>query len=216
MAHSTHREEFIHLVDLAHDRVLIAWGAFFFTRSGPDRRWQITDDEQLGDVGRRTCIGSGAESFGDATVRVLGDGGEVVAEASTSDRTWVWLEGLQPDTEYRYQVEVAGKHWADGERWDWVPSARGGYDLAPAGRRYDLRFRTWPHPDAQTPAMRFVALGDYGVGIRSDSAVGRLLRGTGLHRAIGPALHVGGAARSLRGGGGEESEERHGKGATGR
>ena len=33
---------------------------------------------------------------------------------------------------------------APGQLRDWVPSERVGYDLTPAGRRYDLRFRTWP------------------------------------------------------------------------
>jgi tartrate-resistant acid phosphatase type 5 len=28
-----HREPFIHLADLAHDRALIAWGAFYFERT---------------------------------------------------------------------------------------------------------------------------------------------------------------------------------------
>ena len=58
-----HVEPFVHLVDLAHDRVLIAWGAFFFERT-PQERWEIIDDEALSEkVGRRTCIGSSAEPF---------------------------------------------------------------------------------------------------------------------------------------------------------
>lgn len=178
MSHAElHSEPFVHLVDLTHDRVLIAWGAFCFTRDGADRRWEIVDDEQLFDaVGRRTCIGSNAEPFGTATVQVLDENGEPAAEARTTDRTWVWITGLQPDTDYRYRVLVNGEQWAAGERWDWTPSPRGGYDLAPAGRSYDLRFRTWPSPDADTPPVRFVALGDYGVGIRSDSESSRRQR----------------------------------------
>ena len=105
-----------------------------------------------------------AEPFGHATVQVLSTDGDVVAEASTDERAWVWVEGLQPDTDYRYRVLVDGRQWAADEFWDWVPSARGGYDLEPAGRHYDLRFRTWPHPDAPTPPLTFVAMGDYGVG----------------------------------------------------
>jgi tartrate-resistant acid phosphatase type 5 len=163
-----HREPFIHLVDLAWDRVLIAWGAFFFERT-EQVRWEIIDDEWLASrVGRRTCIGASAEPFGRATVQVLGTDGEVMAEASTEDQAWVWVQGLEPDTDYRYRVVVEGAEWAAGELWDWIPDDRGGYDLAPAGRRYDLRFRTWPHPDVPTPPVRFVALGDYGVGVRAD------------------------------------------------
>jgi tartrate-resistant acid phosphatase type 5 len=175
MAEELHVEEFVHLVDLSHDRALIAWGAFTFRRT-EDGRWQIADDEELPSlVGRRTSIGTGAEPYGAATVQVLA-AGSVVAEASTTDRTWVWLTGLGPDTEYRYRVVVDGREWAAGERRDWVPSGRGGYDLAPAGRSYDLRFRTWPHPDAETPPVRFVAIGDFGVGIRSDSESSRRQR----------------------------------------
>jgi hypothetical protein len=172
-----HAEQFVHLVDLSDDRVLVAWGAFYFVREADDRRWRIVDDEELWRfAGRRTCIGSRAEPFGSATVQVHGMDGAPVAEASTDDRTWVWIGGLQPDTEYRYRITVDGQEWAAGERWDWVPSPRGGYDLAPAGRRYDLRFRTWPNLDVETPATRFVALGDYGVGIKSDSESSRRQR----------------------------------------
>ncbi|CAN5274866.1 hypothetical protein BH18ACT9_BH18ACT9_20150 [soil metagenome] len=177
MSTEVHSEKYVHLVDLSHDRVLIAWGAFAFTREAAGQRWEIVDDQQLGEVaGRRTCIGSSAEPFGHATVQVLAATGAVVAEASTSDRAWVWVEGLTSDSDYTYRILVDGEEWAAGERWDWVPSARGGYDLAGAGRSYDLRFRTWPVPDAETPNMRFVALGDYGVGIRSDSESSRRQR----------------------------------------
>ncbi|HEX2177470.1 MAG TPA: metallophosphoesterase [Nocardioidaceae bacterium] len=172
-----HREPFVHLVDLSHDRVLVGWGAFWFRRAEGAHRWEIVDDEDLVAVaGRRACIGSGAEPFGPARVEVLADDGEVVATATTEDRAWAWVEGLDADTDYRYRVVVDGEEWAAGERWDWVPSRRGGYDLAPAGRGYDLRFRTFPHPEAPTPQVRFVALGDFGVGIRSDSESSRRQR----------------------------------------
>ena len=171
-----HREEFIHLVDLTHERVLVAWGAFFFERQ-PSGRWEIVDDDRLPELaGRTTCIGERAEPFGSATVQLLGVDGAVAAEASTDDRTWVWVDGLRPDTEYRYRVLVDGREWAGGELWDWVPSDRGGADLRAAGRRYDLRVRTWPDPDAPTPLVRFAAIGDYGVGIRADAESSRRQR----------------------------------------
>ncbi|MDQ3358802.1 MAG: metallophosphoesterase family protein [Actinomycetota bacterium] len=164
------REPFVVLADLAHDRALVTWGAFYFVRHHPDQRWAIVEDHQLpGVVGRHTCIGTEAEPFGDTTVEVLDPSGVVVAQASTTEHTWVWLEGLEPDTEYHYRVVVDGEPWGDGELWDTLPDRRGGYDLMPSDRTYDLRFRTWPHPDGPTPPLQFVALGDYGVGIRSDS-----------------------------------------------
>ncbi len=171
-----HREEFVHLVDLSHDRALVAWGAFWFRRDPADGRWIILDDSELqAAVGRRTSIGHGAEPFGDACVEVLDAGGEIVAESRTEDRAWVWVEGLEPDSMYRYRIRVDGREWASGRRWDWVPTAAGGYDLEP-GQTYDLRFRTFPAPDAATPRVRFVAMGDYGVGIRSDSESSRRQR----------------------------------------
>ncbi len=172
----THREEFIHLVDLTHDRALVAWGAFFFERQAVGR-WEIVDDARLRETaGRTTCIGSAAEPFGSATVQVLDLDGAVVAESSTDQRTWAWVDGLRPDTDYRYRVVVDGREWAADDLWDWVPSERGGNDLLPVGRRYDLRFRTWPHPDAETPPVRFAAIGDYGVGIRADAESSRRQR----------------------------------------
>jgi tartrate-resistant acid phosphatase type 5 len=171
-----HREEFVHLVDLSHDRALIAWGAFWFRRHEVDGRWNILDDSELHEaVGRRTSIGHGAEPFGEAGVEVLDAGGDVVAEARTGDRAWTWVEGLEPDTAYRYRILVDGHEWAAGQRRDWVPAASGGYDLGP-GRTYDLQFHTFPAPDRPAPLVRFVAMGDYGVGIKSDSESSRRQR----------------------------------------
>jgi hypothetical protein len=170
-----HREEFVHLVDLSHDRALIAWGAFWFRRDESLGLWRILDDSELGAVGRRTCIGHGAEPYGAARVQVLDTDGEVVAEAATDTQTWVWIAGLEPDTDYQYRVEIDGEEWAAGQRWDWTPCAAGGYDLEPGGS-YDLGFRTFPAPDRATPPVRFVAMGDYGVGIRSDSESSRRQR----------------------------------------
>jgi tartrate-resistant acid phosphatase type 5 len=171
-----HREEFVHLVDLSHDRVLIAWGAFWFRRDEADGRWNILDDSQLREaVGRSTSIGHHAEPFGEARVEVLDADGEVVASSHTADRSWAWVEDLQPDTAYRYRIRVDGHDWAAGQRCDWVPTASGGYDLGPGGS-YDLSFRTFPAPDGDTPPVRFVAMGDYGVGIKSDSESSRRQR----------------------------------------
>ena len=173
----THREPFIHLAELGADRALVGWGAFWFQRPSSDGRWEVVDDDQLPAVaGRSTCIGSGAEPFGAAVVRVYDAEDRQVAEERTHDRAWVWVDGLTPDTVYRYDVTVDGEHWAAGERHDWVASDRGGWDLAPSGRSYDLRFRTFPDPARPTPPTKFVALGDYGVGTRSDSESSRRQR----------------------------------------
>ncbi len=141
-----HVEPFLQLADVTDHSVLLAWGAFWFYRS--DGQWQIVDDGRLPDVaeGRRRCIGASAEPYGDAVVEVLDARGRVVADAGTRDRSWTWVDGLDPDTEYRYRVRVGGADWASGERWDWVPDPRGGYDLMPAGREYDARSGRIPPP----------------------------------------------------------------------
>ncbi len=172
----THVEPFIHLVDVTSDTVLIAWGAFWFQRRTPLEQWRLVETERMEEVaGRTSLIGHEAEPYGDALVEVLDDDGAVVAAAGTAERSWVQVEGLRPDTPYRYRVLLDGEEWAAGERWDWAPAPRGGYDLAPAGRSYDLRFRTWPPPDAAAP-LSFAVLGDYGVGTASDSESSRRQR----------------------------------------
>ncbi len=170
-----HREEFVHLVDLSHDRVLIAWGAFWFRRDEAGGRWNILDDSELQEaVGRHTSIGHGAEPFGEAQVEVLDAGGEVVAGARTADESWLVGGGPAPDTSYAI---ASGRRPRVGRR----PASRLGAHrvgrLRPrAGQSYDLGFHTFPAPDSATPPVRFVAMGDYGVGIKSDSESSRRQR----------------------------------------
>ena len=132
-------------------------------------------------VPRTETIGSGSEPFGHAVVEVQCDG-TVVARAETDEHNHVWLDGLEPDTEYRYRVEVDGRPWAGGELLDWsVEEAT----LVKAGGRYDNRFRTFPAVDANVP-VAFAVLGDFGVGIvdgRLDGAR-QLLIAKALERAV--------------------------------
>ena len=159
-----HFEEFLHLAGLGHDKALIAWGGFYFRRGGsPYGEWRIVDDEELTKVApeaRSETIGARSEPFGRATVEVE-RAGVVVARADTDERNHVWVEGLEPDTEYRYRVLVDGRPWGEGELRDW--SVEQG-TLVEAGGRYDNRFRTFPAPDEAVP-IAFAVLGDFGVGI---------------------------------------------------
>lgn len=161
--HDLHFEPFVHLVDVTDRSALVAWGGFFL-RQGDDG-WLVVDDDELPDG--RTAAGTiGVESapYGAAVVDVL-DGDRVVASASTADSNHVWVEGLQPDREYRYRITVDGEEWGVGERWDWRLGADGeGGGLAPSGRRYDCQLRTHPSDDHPAP-VAILALGDYGVGI---------------------------------------------------
>jgi tartrate-resistant acid phosphatase type 5 len=155
-----HFEEFLHLAGLGHDKALVAWGGFYFRRGdSPYGEWRVMDDEELPE-GRTETIGAGSEPFGHATVEVERDG-RVVATAETDERNHVWVEGLEPDTQYRYRVQVDGRPWGEGELHDWsVEEAT----LVRAGGRYDNRFRTFPAADEDV-AVTFAVLGDFGVGI---------------------------------------------------
>jgi hypothetical protein len=166
-----HFEEFLHLAGLGHDEALIAWGGFWFRRGdSPYGEWRIVDDEELAHVApapRTETIGAGAEPFGHAVVEVERDG-VVVARAETAERNHVRVTGLEADTAYRYRVLVDGRAWGEGELLDWDVEAA---TLAPAGGRYDNRFRTFPALDADVP-VTFAVLGDFGVGIVDGGADG--------------------------------------------
>lgn len=177
MEWETRFEPFVHLVDVGPDRALVAWGGFWFARDDPAGRWRVLGDEHLGEVdpGRTASIGADSQPYGSAVVEVLDDAGAVVARTATAERNHVWVEGLSPDTRYRYRIGVDGRPWADGERWDWGPVPRGGLDLRPGGRCYTLAFRTHPAPDRSAP-LDFAVLGDFGVGIVADTEAGRRQR----------------------------------------
>ena len=173
----THFESFLHLVDVTPDRALVAWGGFWFRREAPDGRWRVVGDDRLREVdaGRTGSIGVASEPYGDAVVEVLDGSGRVVADARSTSVNHAWVEGLAPDTEYRYRVTVDGHPWAEGPRMDWAPVPGGGLGLGPCGRSYDPRFRTHPAPDVPAP-LDFAVLGDYGVGVLIDSESGRRQR----------------------------------------
>ena len=159
-------EPFVHLVDATDTSVLVAWGGFFLEQR--DGTWKVVDDDDLhgGRQDGHGTIGAKSASYGVGVVEVLGESGEVVASATSSEVNHVWVEGLQPDTAYRYRVRVDDEVWADGELWDWQTDLGG---PTPSGRTYDLRFRTHPAAEATVP-VTFLAFGDYGVGIATGES----------------------------------------------
>ena len=189
-------EPFVHLADVTDTAALVAWGGFFLRR-GPDG-WGVVDDDDLPE-GRRAggTIGVRSAPYGGARVEVLDQGGAVVASAATGDRNHVWVEGLEPDTDYRYRVLVDGEPWAEGERWDWVLGADGGPGgPRAADRSYDLHLRT--HPPAHEPvSVTFLAIGDYGVGItngddgRRQQGVARTLEHLAATRPVRFVVSLG-------------------------
>jgi tartrate-resistant acid phosphatase type 5 len=180
-----HFEEFLHLAGIGHEKALIAWGGFYFRRGdSPYGEWRIVDDLELAAVApspRSETIGAGSEPYGHAVVEVA-RGDRVVARAETEERNHVWVEGLEPDVEYRYRVLVDGRPWGEGDLRDWsVDEAT----LVAAGGRYDNRFRTFPAPDAAVP-VGFAVLGDFGVGIVDGRLEGarQLQLARALERAV--------------------------------
>ena len=134
-------EPSLHLVDVTEDAALIAWGGFWLEER--DGRPWVVDDDELPPGG---TIGACSPPYGRARVEVR-SGGRIVGRAETADVNHVWLEGLEPDTRYTYDVSVDGHPWVTG----------GGH------------LRT--HPAEDDPVdIAFAALGDYGVGIVNGEA----------------------------------------------
>lgn len=165
-----HFEPYVQIVDLSATTVSIAWGGFFFKRAGGGghEHWRLLHDHELNceGLGRRQTIGANAEPYGQARVSVLDRHGRTVAERCSGEANCATLEGLKPDTEYRYRIEVDGQPFTRNEHMDWAPPATpmGSGDLARNRRHYDLRFRTHPAPD-QSAELSLAVIGDYGVGI---------------------------------------------------
>ena len=97
-------------------------------------------------------IGRGARSYGPATVRI----GPRVVETS---KAWARVEGLEPDTEYAWSVQVAGQ---------------------PAGSG---RLRTWA---ASATRLSFLVLGDYGDSGKAQYDLARVMTDLVIKRASGP------------------------------
>jgi hypothetical protein len=68
--------------------------------------------------------------------------------------------------EYTYKVFVKDEQWAQGGRWDWSARDKA---LVQTGRQYDNRFRTHPDPIVPSRSLTFAAIGDFGVGVKTDS-----------------------------------------------
>src|SRR5215213_9056572 len=173
MAH-VHREPYATLAGLTEDRVLIAWGAFFFEVKGEvmDGRFKLIEDKDLrfSNPPRETLIGESSNSYGPAEVHVWEKGGnpdqplKVVVAGDTPQKRGVnhaWVENLKPNTTYRYRVLVKDSPWAEEERRDWV-TQNDNQGLFPAKGVYNNEFTTYPAADGPTPDFTFAVIGDYG------------------------------------------------------
>ncbi len=163
-----HREEFVYLPHVEHDRALIAWGAFFFEPDGD--RLKLIDHEDLAKLPEpraRGCIGRESDGYGPAVVRVsrlaAGDARADTREVPVpAGQNHAWVDGLQPDTRYEYEVLVRGQPWG-GAPSDFSTRERKGR-FTPAAWRYENRFTTFPSPDGPPGPVTFAVLGDPGTG----------------------------------------------------
>ena len=148
-----HSEPYIYVAGLSHKSVLLAWGAFYFkAKSAGEMKLVDDDDLQWVHPPRAQTIGARSEPYGPATVVVQDESGAVVASETTHLANHCIVAGLQPNTRYRYTVRVKNGVWAEGERWDWVPTAKG---LKQLGRRYRNEFvdSSRPYAAAHQPIL---------------------------------------------------------------
>lgn len=119
---ATAQKFYTYIGDLGPTHALIAWG----TTAGDN------------------TIGRTSRSHGAAVVKI--DGKEI----AVSDKNWTVVQGLQPDTNYPYQVLLNGRSIANSQ------------------------LRTWPE---KSDRLRFFVIGDFGSGDEAQQAVARSMVG---------------------------------------
>ncbi len=102
--------------------------------------------------GRGNRIGRGAAGYGPARVRI----GERTAD---TDRAWARVDGLQPDTEYDWSLEIGGAQAAKG------------------------RLRTWAE---RADRLAYLVIGDYGDGGEGQKRIARQMTQLAEKRAATP------------------------------
>jgi tartrate-resistant acid phosphatase type 5 len=168
-----HAEPYLHLAGLSHTSALVTWGAFYF-KTRTHKAWKLVDDRDLRYVHppRQESIGARSAPYGPARVNVYDMDGTLAGAASTDTTNFCWVNGLTPDTKYRYEVIVHDEAWAHGERWDWQPGESQG--LVQRGGLYVNEFRTFPDPQAEPRGpFTFMIVGDYGTGMRKSTPTRR-------------------------------------------
>jgi tartrate-resistant acid phosphatase type 5 len=180
---SIHREEFLYLADLTHNRALIAWGAFYFKLLGdPDKgKWELIDDDDLKKFGtsRKDLIGASSAPYAAnntaAQVQVTEKESGSTQTLSVFGANHALFENLKPDTTYVYNVKVNDQLWGAGPLRDWEIEGGKGF-MRPSKFSYENEFRTFPNPANESPDLAFAILGDFGRGVSSLSKDGQCQR----------------------------------------
>ncbi len=151
-----YREPYIYLAHLSHNSALVAWGKFFF-----DETNRLVDDDSLLMLleRRRSSIGEGSESYGEhAVVTVTDMSSREVMRFRSRNKNYCWLEGLNPDTKYRYELEIDDDPWAAEPLYTYRKNER----REPVSHGYNNNeFRTFPSPDTAAD-LTFAVIGDFG------------------------------------------------------
>src|SRR5687767_15234367 len=116
---SIHREEYLYLADVIHNRALIAWGAFYFKLKGdPDTgKWELIDDDDLDDfkTSRTNLIGASSAPYAEnntpAEVEVTEKGTGNTQKRLIAGANHAVFKDLKPNTRYSYRVIVNGREW---------------------------------------------------------------------------------------------------------
>ena len=177
-----HAEPYLYLPAISHKSALVAWGAFYFkVKSNGGMKLVRPEDLEHVHPPRKDTIGARSAPYGPARVEVFDAAGALVSTTITDAANHCWVTGLTPATTYTYRVIVNNEEWAEGERWDWSPRL----NALVKGARYENRFRTYPDPATPAPALAFAVIGDFGVGMKRESAVHRQHQiGEALRRAL--------------------------------
>jgi tartrate-resistant acid phosphatase type 5 len=201
-----YEEEYVYLADLTDTAALVSWGKFFFASTMElvaDRKLHLLD----GQHGRHTSIGANCEPYGPVDVEVRDASGAVVRTARVVADTFVWIDGLQPDTEYNYRViadpDGARRPWADGELWDYNPSIK---EITKTRRRYSCRFRTFPALTDASP-LTFAVIGDTGTGKAEQTQLANALEAVVDSRGVRLVLMTGDTVYRKSGGSGNDDDE---------
>jgi tartrate-resistant acid phosphatase type 5 len=189
---SIHREEYLYLADLTHQRALIAWGAFYFKLKGnPETgKWELIDDNDLDDfkTSRTNLIGASSTPYAannTAAEVELTEKGTGTLKKLIAGANHAVFEELKPDTTYTYRVKVNGQQWGAGPLRDWEVEGDKGF-MRPSKFSYENEFRTFPDSGRESPDLAFAILGDFGRGVRSRSKGGQCQRevAASLTRAV--------------------------------
>ena len=163
MSVQLHHEPVVTLPHVGPTEAIVAWGAFAFHVEDDGTVRRLAELDGVEQIGWRSRAGPGME------LRIWeADRPEAVRRiAAPLEQQWIRIDGLRPDTAYRYELRVGERSFTAGQR-RWVPADRPGawgrIEPDPDADEGPALFRTFPAPGVPA-AFSFAVLGDPGVGV---------------------------------------------------